>query len=202
MSRPPQDPGDLAGLESSARADLRSFAGRARALEPAGVLRWRSGGGLLVTTVRAHAGQGLLGRGAVLGMRVVAAPALPERDAVVSLVDLVAALDLRGSGLPSPVPPTERAASWVGLTPPRAGWEALGAIPPAAADGPEVADVQSALSEATRAAAPWLDEDASRDSVEALNALGFLTPGTPAVRIFRAGPWTRLTTPMGHVLVR
>lgn len=198
MSDASRAPADLAWLEAAARADLRSFAGRARVLEPTGVLRWRSGGGLLVTTVRARAGAGLLGRGTVLGMRVVSAPSAPERDAVVSLAALLEALDGTADALPPPVPPTGPAASWVGLTPPRRGWELWGEIPLAGPDD----ELGAPLGEVTAAASSWLDEQTARDAAGALAALGVLTPDARAVRVFRVGPWTRLSTPMGHVLAR
>lgn len=214
MSHPPVGRSDLAWLEPAARADLRSFAGRARSREPGGVLRWRSGGGLLVTTVRARPGQGLLGHGIVVGMRAVSAPSSPELDAVVSLTDLVAALDAASDALPAPMPPTDRAASWVGLAPPRSGWELLGEIQVAAPSalagssgasgdsGAAAVDAPAALLELVRGAASWLGEESAASAAEALVALGFLTPGTPMVRVFRAGPWTRLSTAMGHVLTR
>ncbi len=197
MSDASRAPADLGWLEASARADLRSFAGRARALEPAGVLRWRSGSGLLVTTVRARGGAGLLGRGTVLGMRAVSAPSAPERDAVVSLAALLEALYSTSDALPPSVPPTERAASWVGLAPPRRGWEPWGEIPLPGSDN----EPRAPLGEVT-AVVSWLDEQTARDAAGALAALGFLTPDARAVRVFRVGPWTRLSTPMGHVLAR
>ncbi|MEP7162087.1 MAG: hypothetical protein ABI746_13460 [Dermatophilaceae bacterium] len=184
----------LASLGETDRADLATFAGRAEALEREGVLRWQSGHGLLVTTVRARAGQGLLRRGEVLGLRAVAADGVADADLVVSLAALRDAL--ASDGPLTPVPPSHGSASWVGLAPPRGGWEQHGVITMPAGEGTSVAGAVAA------AAGEWLDEMTSRDAASALQALGFLPPWTEGVRLFRRGAWTRMSTSAGHVLIR
>ncbi len=188
----------LASLGETDRADLDTFAGRAGALDRDGVLRWQSGGGLVVTTVRARAGRGLLGHGEVLGLRAVAADGVAEADLVVSLAALRDAL--ASDGTLSPVPPSHGSASWVGLGPPRVGWELHGEIAVGSGGGPGGGlSVAAAIAAAT---GEWLDEMTSRSAASALQSLGFLPHRTEHVRLFRRGAWTRLSTSAGHVLTR
>ena len=107
-------------------------------------------------------------------------------------------------------------AAWAGVSPPRSGWELRTALDPAeltAAAQAGVQEVAAALPEAVGGhvvtqvrAAVWGRElptlpGVAAGAAYAADALGFLDPQEP-VAVRQAGPWWRLSTSRGHVLVR
>ena len=106
--------------------------------------------------------------------------------------------------------------TWAGISPPKGGWAALGetdaALLQASADAgiEEVAAViptgtggqivQRVRSEVWGRPIPGL-EIVPAGAAFAAVSLGFLPKEEP-VRLFETGPWTRLSTSRGHILVR
>lgn len=208
------DFGDARGL-----TDLSTFIGRARVAVPDGAIRLQvPGRGLLVVTVAVLEGSGLLGDGTVLGLRAVRIrDATPGIDATVTFASITDRLARhRGTETTLSVPPTTMSPPWAGLTPPREGWERVGAL--------DAADVRSAAEQGITEVAEGTPAGAGGAAVTALrrrvwgamtrtvppiaaglafgaHVLGFLEEGEPTV-VATCGRWTRLTTSRGHVLVR
>ena len=209
------DFGDPRGL-----TDLSTFIGRARVAVPDGAIRLQvPGRGLLVVTVAVLEGSGLLGDGTVLGLRAVrvrdATPGIDATVAFASITDRVARH--RGTGTTLSVPPTTVSPPWAGLTPPREGWERVGAL--------DAADVRSAAEQGHRRggggdsgwsgwrcgdgpATPGLGgDDADRPADRSGARVRGARPGVPRGTESRpssrtCGRWTRISTSRGHVLVR
>ena len=221
-------PSVLALPDAQALADLETFVGRARRVDPDGACRLVATGPVLAAYVSpVHGGGGPT----VLGLRVLALAAPVDLDATVALAALLdrfprvrpasgaaspgAATDADRAVLP--VPPVSAVATWAGVTPPRSGWDAVGlldapALRESAARGVrEIADgvpgEAAALAVAQLRARVWgrpLTPDLSdvpAGTAFAADALGFLDDAEP-VALYRAGPWVRATTRRGHVLAR
>lgn len=207
-----------------ALADLGRYAGRARQLDEDGAMRLQADGLVLAAWVGVLPGSGILGEGAVLGLRTMALAEPAELDVTVPLRAVSDRAAYRPSGTTFAVPPTGALAPWAAIIPPRSGWELMGEVP---AD--ELAEVgESGVAEVTEAVAArgaaagfakaevWsrlvtFHRDGARpdDAGIELRAggalaafgLGFLRPGS-MVRVLRCRPWVRLTAPGGHVLMR
>ncbi|KZC93934.1 MULTISPECIES: hypothetical protein [Clavibacter] len=149
-----------------------------------------------------------------------------------ALLDRLARLEGPATGSPGEpvgvlVPPDTATAAWAGISPPRAGWErvddvAAAALRAAARAGIDevAAAVPSGIGEQivsrVRGEVWGRPVDGAPDVVAggafAAYSLGFLGPDPapdaeadddePPVAVFRAGPWMRLTTSRGHVLIR
>lgn len=112
------------------------------------------------------------------------------------------------------MPTTELTAVWAGVLPPRSGWDAAGAI--------DVASLRRVAREGADRVSTLLPEHPGQALVErvrrevwslemlpgipaaaafALDTLGFMH-GEELVRVHRSRSWTRLSTPLGDVLVR
>ncbi len=218
--------------DAEALADLETFAGRARRVDPDGAVRLVASGGVLAVYVSpVHGGGGPT----VLGLRVVALAAPAALDATVPLAALAdrfarlraasgvedAATDggtgATGAGVALPVPPTGAAATWAGVTPPRSGWDAVGLL--------DAVRLRAVAADGVREVAAGVPPGAGAAAVAQLRAQVWgrpLAPDLPAVpagvafaadalafldegepvALFRAGPWLRATTRRGHVLAR
>lgn len=213
---------DFADVESL--QDLGTFVGRARTLSEDGSVRLQATGSVLAAWVNVLPGQGLLGKGVVLGLRTM--PLAPDRasgdlDATVPLAAISDRLARRAgtgdTGTVLPVPPMRVTAQWAGLTPPRSGWEPAGTVPAdtlleaARAGIAEVAQGAPTGSGALAVSAlrerVW-GRPVSEDHPQvpagtglAAYSLGFVRPGDQ-VRVFRAGSWLRLSAAAGHILTR
>lgn len=211
------DPPTLRFTDARVREDLATYVGRARALDDDGAIRLQSSGMTLAAYVGVLPGRGLMGEGAVIGLRVMPlAEPVPDLDVVVSLRSVVDRLARRDADPSSvAVPPTTVRAGWAALAPPRSGWEPVGALDPGSLD----AAATQGIAEVTRGApegsgshavsalrqAVWgrptaTDPPIPSGAAFAAYALGFLT-GEDA-RVLANGRWTRLSTSVGHVLVR
>ena len=208
------DFGDPSGL-----SDLATFISRARVALPDGAIRLQvPGRGLLVVTVAVLEGSGVLGDGTVLGLRAVhVRDATPGIDATVAFASITDRLARHhGTETTLSVPPTTVSPPWAGLTPPREGWERVGAL--------EAADVTSAAEQGIADVAEGTPDGAGGAAVTALrrrvwgemtrtvppiaaglafgaHVLGFVREGEPTA-VATCGRWTRLSTSRGHVLVR
>jgi hypothetical protein len=216
--------GTLLLADAESLRDLATYLRRAKRLDPDGAARLRGHGGVLAVYVSPLHGGGLPD---VLGLRTFALDRPSQVDVVVPLPALTDRLARPADTPALPVPPVPAVGvSWAGVTPPRRGWTALGAVPSpllsevAEAGVAEVAagvpDVAGARAVARLRAAVWArptplaaDRGAvpGRACVEvpagaafAAEGLGFLDEG--AVLVFEAGPWQRLSSRRGHVLVR
>lgn len=210
-------------VDSLALDDLHVFLSRAGRVEE-GSVRLIAGSGVLAAYIAVIYPAGLLDESpTVLGLRTFALTDQASFDAVVpvrSLLERIARLqnadrDQTESvtvGLPIQV----NTATWAAISPPRGGWLALKptdarmleAVAKAGID-----EVATAIPTGTGEqivhrvrAEVWgrpIDglEHVPAGAAFAALSLGFLATDAP-VSIYETGPWTRLTTPGGHVLVK
>lgn len=196
-------------------ADLGTFASRARRLDDDGAVRLVVAGGVLAAYVCVVPTTALDGAGLVLGLRTYAVRSPAALDVT---VPLAAVLDRTHRGRRDgvlPVPPVTVSARWAGVSPPRGGWGdpvdvpaarlaevARGGVAKVAEGAPEGSGASAVAALRRRV---WSEPAEVAAGVTmpsglafAVDALGF---GGPA-RLFRSGPWWRLTGPGGHALAR
>lgn len=200
--------------------DLQAYLQRAKRLDPDGMVRLRAFGPVLAAYVAPIFAGSLMDSGpTVLGLRTCNLAAEGEVDAVVpiaAVLDRLARLiDLKNEPLLVNLPAAERA-SWAGIAPPRAGWEASGTINEAlltqlAKDGIE--EVKNTLPESVGGPIAarirgeiWgrgipVDPRIPTGAAFAAAGLGFLTEGEE-VEIYMADGWLRLSAEHGHVLTK
>jgi hypothetical protein len=202
-------------------ADLTTFLGRAQRADLGGAARLVGHGDVLVVYVSpVHGGGGPV----VLGLRAQLLAAPSSADVTVPLAALLGELSRQPEapapgGQPAVAVPAARAieATWAGTSPPRRGWEPVGAVDadvlreqadagiaevaagaPAGAGAAAVAGLRARVW-GRPLAAPVPEVPAGVSF--ALAALGYLDAAGPAM-VYRAGPWWRVTTSAGHVLAR
>ncbi len=189
-------------------------------------MRLIAGGGILAVYVAVIYPVGLLDEvPTVLGLRTFALTSTDPIDAVVpirSLLERVNRLDAEMTEAVAPVtltvPMGVNTVTWAAISPPKGGWlprtsTTTGVLNHIARAG--IAEVANAVPTGTGAqlvqkvrAEVWgrdiegLEEVAAGGAFAALS-LGFLGDDeVDEVRIFDSGPWTRLTSPRGHVLIK
>lgn len=202
--------------------DLQVFLTRAGRVEN-GSVRLIAGSGVLAVYVGVIFPHGLLDESpTVLGLRTFALSDGGPFDAVVpirSLAERIVRLQGQDRDRDAPVtvglPMQVNTATWAAISPPKGGWRALphtdGALleSTARAGIAEVAEtipsgtgeqiVNRVRSEVWSRGIPGL-EYVPAGAAFAAYSLGFIDAGPVAV--FETGPWTRLSTPRGHTLVR
>ncbi len=209
--------------DSLALRDLQVFLSRAARVEE-GSVRLISANGVLAVYVAVLYPAGLLDEApTVLGLRTFAVRDTQDFDAVVpvrSLLERVNRLedDARDDAqlVTVTLPMQVNTVRWAAITPPKGGWTAhdptgsdlLESVAKAGID--EIAEavptavgeqiVHRVRSEVWGRPIEGLDYIPAGAAFAALS-LGFLAPGDP-VHIYETGPWTRLTTKRGHVLVK
>lgn len=210
-------------VDSLSLADLQVFLGRAGRVED-GSVRLIAGSGVLAVYVAVLYPSGLLDESpTVLGLRTFA---LTERDAFDAVVPVRSLLErlarLQGevtdptAAVTVTLPMQVNTVTWAAISPPRGGWTALEQVGGAtlervAASGiDEVATaipagtgeqiVRRVRSEVWGRPIEGLEYVPAGAAFAALS-LGFLG-GPDAVRVYETGPWTRLSTERGHVLVK
>ena len=204
--------------DAEAMADLGTFVGRAKRVDPDGAARLIGHGDVLAVYVSpVHGGGGPT----VLGLRTLHLAVASLIDVTVPLGALTDRFARPGQGVEAlglAVPPVEAVGvAWAGVVPPRRGWVADGAVEAAvlrAAAGAGVAEVAAGAPEGSGAAAVaalrgrvWgRPLGAGRPGLPfgvafVADALGFLDDDRPAA-LYRCGPWWRLTSERGHVLAR
>jgi len=210
-----------------AAADLRVYLERAARVEDTSARFVASSGVLAVYTGILYP-RGLLdSTPTVLGLRTFATDPDAALDSIVpirALLDRIARLPQAaedgpvGIRLPPQTGTETGTASWAGISPPRGGWQRLGdagfgALDAAARAGIE--EIAAAIPPGTgehivqrvrsevwaRPVAGLASDDVPAGAAFACSSLGFLHPDEPAV-ILATGPWLRLSTARGHVLVR
>ena len=212
-------------VDGLALRDLQVYLSRASRIEE-GSVRLIAGGGILAVYVAVIYPAGLLDEvPTVLGLRTFALASPEPVDAVVpirSLLERVNRLDAEMVEAAAPVsmtvPMGVNTVTWAAISPPKGGWiprpsSTTGALDRIARDG--IAEVADAVPTGTGAqlvqkvrAEVWgrdmegLEDVAAGGAFAALS-LGFLSGNAEdEVRIYESGPWTRLTSPRGHVLVK
>lgn len=211
--------------------DLRTYLGRAARVENGSVRLIADSGVLAVYTAILYP-IGLLDEApTVLGLRTFGLTEPATIDAVVPLESFRARLDAlaeqfdaehaegadptRATAVEVELPHEVNTVTWAAISPPRGGWSALPDVSPrhlhdAAKNGiAEVADavpsnsgeaiVRKVRSEVWGRPIPRV-EHLPAGAAFAAESLGFLA--TDPVRLFETGPWSRLTTSRGHVLVK
>ena len=215
-------------VDSLALGDLHVFLGRARRVED-GSVRLIAGSGVLAVYVSVLHPAGLLDESpTVLGLRTFAITAAegaaPDSfDAVVPLGSLLGRIESQLAAAPVDAEPVTvrlplevNSVSWAAISPPRGGWHALDTTSAATLDDvaragiAAVADaiptgtgeqiVHRVRSEIWGRPITGSDHIPSGAAFAALS-LGFLGEDD-AVAVYESGPWTRLTTRRGHVLVK
>jgi hypothetical protein len=210
--------------------DLQVFLARAARIEE-GTVRLIAGSGVLAVYAAVFYPQGLLDESpTVLGLRTVAlvnngAAGHDDFDVVVPIRSLLGRLEMAQDAraadpsLTGPVtislPMGVNTVTWSAISPPRGGWRPIDGTSAAVLDQAArsgIDEVASAVPDAVGEqivrrvrSEVWSRGIAGLEHVPAGAAfaalgLGFL--GDDEVRMFETGPWTRLTTQRGHVLVK
>lgn len=209
--------------DSLSLGDLHTYLQRAARVED-GSVRLIAGSGILAVYTAILYPRGILDETpTVLGLRTFALTDTEDFDSVVPMRSLTERL-VRAKGELAddesrPVtmtrPPEVSTVTWAGISPPRGGWRSIGqtdapALEAAARAGiEEVAQaipegtgeqlVQRVRSEIWGRGVTGL-EYVPAGAAFAAYSLGFL--GDDPIGVFETGPWTRLSSRRGHVLIR
>lgn len=209
--------------DSLSLGDLHTYLQRAGRVED-GSVRLVAGSGILAVYTAILYPRGILDESpTVLGLRTFELADDAEFDSVVPMRSLVERIvraraelgDDESRVVSMSRPPEVNTVTWAGISPPRGGWRALGEtdaatletaaragideVATAIPDGTGEQLVQRVRSEVWGRGVEGL-EYVPAGAAFAAFSLGFL--GDDPVRLFETGPWTRLTSRRGHVLVR
>lgn len=153
----------------------------------------------------------------ILGLRtsVLAQPAnINITVSLASLADRIARQPISSTSIS--VPPTEVSVGWSGILPPRGGWESVGELDAGFLESVAKAGIEEVARALPENPGPHIvtaarnaiwgspiaeDEPLPKGAAFAAFTLGFLKVTGP-VPIFTSGRWTRLSTPLGHVLIK
>ena len=203
-------------LDDASAGDLRTYLARARRADPDGDVRLQAVGPVLAAWTCVVPGRGISSSGLVLGLRTFALDEHLTHDVTVPVKAVSDRLARGGREIPEP--PVTSDPTWRALSPPRSGWERVGALSAdelrqVALDG--IAEVARGAPEGSGSAAVadlrsriWGRPTDTVPPVPAgggygLHVLGFLGGGTTEqVQVHTVGPWTRLSTPRGFVVCR
>jgi hypothetical protein len=212
----------LALPDATALADLRTYLGRADRIDRASV-RLVAGEGVLAVYTAVLYPAGLLDETpTVLGLRTVAVDERVELDAVVPIASLVERLNRAAetATFTAPVvvgvPAEVNTVTWAGVAPPRGGWKPVAQtlagplievaksgiveVAEALPNDPGEAMVRRVRSDVWGRSLPGVDVPAG--AAFAAHSLGFLADPNEQIPVYETGPWTRLSTERGHVLVK
>ncbi len=210
-------------VDSLSLGDLQVFLSRAQRVED-GSVRLIAGSGVLAVYVAVLVPAGLLDESpTVLGLRTFALTGPDSFDAVVPVRSLLERVNRLQGELADPaaavtvnLPMQVNTVTWAAISPPRGGWKSLETIDASALESVAKAgidEVAAAIPNGTGEqivqrvrAEVWGHPIVGLEYVPAGAAfaalsLGFLG-GSGTVRVFETGPWTRLTSERGHVLVK
>jgi hypothetical protein len=212
-------------VDSLALGDLHVFLGRAQRVED-GSVRLIAGSGVLAVYVAVLHPAGLLDESpTVLGLRTFALTSPESFDAVVPVRSLLMRVEaqLQPDGGPAEpamvaLPLEVNSVSWAAISPPRGGWYALETIDPGTLEAVARAGIEEVASAIPAGTGEqivhrvrseiWGRPITGFDHVPggaafAALSLGFLGDDRgDAVQIYESGPWTRLSSRRGHVLVK
>jgi hypothetical protein len=212
-------------VDALALRDLKVYLSRAARIEE-GSVRLIGGGGILAVYVAVIYPAGLLDEvPTVLGLRTFALTSTEAIDAVVPIRSLLERVNRAEDSVTDETQPVTmtvpigvNTVTWAAISPPKGGWHSQpsitsGLLNRVARAG--IDEVASAIPTGTGAqivqrvrAEVWgraIDglEDVPAGGAFAALSLGFLGDvESDEVRIFESGPWTRLTSPRGHVLIK
>jgi hypothetical protein len=210
-------------VDSLALDDLHTFLSRAGRIEE-GSVRLIAGSGVLAAYVAVLYPVGLRDESpTVLGLRTFALTGQATFDAVVplrSLIERLVRLQNAERDRSEPVtvglPIEVNTATWAAISPPRGGWLQLESTDPRMLESVAKAgidEIKEAVpeeigeqilrrvrSEVWSRPIPSLEHVPAGGAFAALT-LGFLATDAP-IDIYETGPWTRLTSLGGHILVR
>ncbi len=210
-------------LDPLALGDLRTYLGRAGRVDN-GSVRLIAGGGILAVYSAVLYPAGLLDESpTVLGLRTFALPRMEEFDVVAPLGSLLQRID-RADADSTPNEPVTvtlplevNSATWAAISPPRGGWVALDAI--------QSSQLHAVAREGIHEVAESIPDGTGEQIVHRVRSevwgrpirgaehlptgagfaaltLGFLGEEEESVPVYETGPWTRLSTKRGHVLVK
>lgn len=202
-------------------ADMQAYLGRAKRLDPDGLVRLRAFGAVLAAYVAPIYSGNLMDSGpTVLGLRTCELAEPAELDALVpiaSVQERLAKLLSENETVEFKIQLLEtQRAPWAGISPPRQGWESLGSINESrltqiARDG--IAEVAASLPESVGGPIAarirgeiWgrgidLESRVPTGAAFAAAGLGFLTEDEE-VGLYSAEGWVRLSSEHGHVLAK
>lgn len=210
-------------VDSLSLGDLQVFLSRAQRVED-GSVRLIAGSGVLAVYVAVLVPAGLLDESpTVLGLRTFALTGADNFDVVVPVRSLLERLNRLQGEIVDPTAPVivslpmqVNTVTWAAISPPRGGWKALESVETSVLEAVAksgIDEVASALPSGTGEqivqrvrSEVWGHPIAGLEHVPAGAAfaglsLGFLGGAEP-IRIYETGPWTRLTSARGHVLVK
>ncbi|HEU0180868.1 MAG TPA: hypothetical protein VFR16_01670 [Agromyces mariniharenae] len=210
--------------DSLALGDLHTYLQRAGRVED-GSVRLIAGNGILAVYTAILYPRGILDESpTVLGLRTFELVDTEDFDIVVPMRSMVERIERAKAQLPDDDesrfvsmtrPPEVNTVTWAGISPPRGGWRALGEADAATLESAARAGIDEVAAAIPTGTGEQLVQRVRSeiwgrgiDGLEyvptgaafAAFSLGFL--GDDPVRLFETGPWTRLTTRRGHVLVR
>jgi hypothetical protein len=209
--------------DSLSLGDLQVYLSRASRVED-GSVRLISAAGVLAVYTAILYPRGLLDASpTVLALRTFALSEPVELDAVVpmrSLLDRIARLQTVPQPVDSPVavtvPLQVNTVTWAGISPPKGGWASHGETDAARLENAARAGIDEVASVVPTGTGEQIVQRVRSEvwgrPVEGLEfvpagagfaafSLGFLSAEEP-VALYETGPWTRLSTSRGHVLVR
>lgn len=208
-------------LDAEVAADLATYASRARTLEEDGAMRLQAFGQVLAAYVGVRKGRGLMGEGTAVGLRVLPLASPSDIDVVVPLSAVLDRLAYqRNEAEPVlEIPPVSVRTSWAAVSPPRSGWSPLGEVSIASllnAARAGIEEIAKGTPSGAGAAAveslrhrvwerPIDGLPATVDGLPAAAALGLYALGFGIgddAQVFGTARWHRVSTAVGHVLVR
>jgi len=210
-------------LDAFALRDLQVVLGRAERVDN-GSVRVVSGGGVLAVYIAVFYPAGLLDQApTILGLRTFALAESESFESVVpvrSLVERINRLEAAVTDDAAPVtvslPMEVNTVTWAAISPPRGGWVALEATNSERLDAVARAGIDEVAGAVPTGTGEQIVHRVRTEvwgrPIEGLEhipaggafaafSLGFLG-GDDAVSVFESGPWTRLTTKRGHVLIK
>ncbi|MFB9309545.1 hypothetical protein BJY17_000994 [Agromyces hippuratus] len=210
--------------DSLSLGDLHTYLQRAGRVED-GSVRLIAGSGILAVYTAILYPRGILDESpTVLGLRTFALADDEEFDSVVPMRSLVERIvrargELGEDDDSRPVsmsrPPEVNTVTWAGISPPRGGWRPLGTTDAATLEAAARAGIEEVAEAIPAGTGEQLVQRVRSEvwgrGVEGVEylptgaafaaySLGFL--GDDEVKLFETGPWTRLSSRRGHVLVR
>jgi hypothetical protein len=211
-------------VDSLSLADLHVFLSRAGRVED-GSARLIAGSGVLAVYVAVFYPAGLLDESpTVLGLRTFALTSTDDTfDVVVPLRSFLERLAGLQGAVVDPTAPVQvrlpmevNTMTWAAISPPRGGWHALEPTESARLEtvaNAGIAEVAAAIPTGTGEqivhrvrSEVWGRPIDGLEHVPAGGAFAAMTLGfldaDDAVRIYETGPWTRLSTQRGHVLIK
>lgn len=203
--------------------DLDVFLARAARVED-GSVRLIAGSGVLAVYVAVLYPAGLIDETpTVLGLRTFALTARDSFDVVVPLgslqqrlTRLKAAVEDSAAPVLVTLPIEVNTMTWAAISPPRGGWRTLGDAEHARFEAVARAGIEEVAAAIPTGTGEQLVRQVRREvwgrpiqglehipagGAFAAHALGFLGADDP-VMVYETGPWTRLTTKRGHVLIK